>query len=84
MPKAHVVFTELSRLIGTKPYFVADRPTLADILLAAHLDFLAQTPEWRQLTLTTPNLVSWLDRMTRRPSFTTTTWERVAELAKAA
>ena len=84
MPKAHVVFKELSRLLGTRPCFTGESVSLADILVAAHLDFLAQTPEWDQLAQTSPNLVSWLQRMNARPSFKSTTWERVAELAKAA
>lgn len=84
MPKAHVVFNELSRLLGNKPYFAADEVTLADLLVAPQLDFLAATPEWTLLTADNANLVSWLDRMTARPSFAATTWERVAELAKAA
>jgi glutathione S-transferase len=84
MPKARVVFNELSRLLGNKPYFAADEVTLADLLVAPQLDFLAATPEWALLTADNANLVSWLDRMTVRPSFAATTWERVAELAKAA
>ena len=40
MPKAHVVFDELGRLLGTKPYLVGDSVTLADLLIAPHLDFL--------------------------------------------
>ncbi|HME27185.1 MAG TPA: glutathione S-transferase family protein [Acetobacteraceae bacterium] len=84
MPKAHVVFNELSRLLGSKTYFAEDRVTLADILIAPQLSFLAATPEWEVLTAATANLVPWLHRMEDRPSFKATTWERVAELAKAA
>ena len=57
---------------------------LADILVAPQLGFLAETPEWAPLTEASPNLASWLHRMEARPSFKATTWERVAELAKAA
>ncbi|MGO9698176.1 MAG: glutathione S-transferase family protein [Xanthobacteraceae bacterium] len=84
MPKAHVVLRELSRLLGTRAWFTGESVSLADILVAVHLDFLAQTPEWDQLAQALPNLVSWLQRMNARPSFKSTTWERVAELAKAA
>jgi glutathione S-transferase len=84
MPKAHVVFNELSRLLGTKTYFAGEEVTLADILVAPQLDFLAETPEWGALTAASPNLPPWLDRMNARASFKSTTWERVAELAKAA
>ncbi len=84
MPKAHVVFNELSRLLGSKTFLAEEAVTLADILIAPQIDFLALTPEWATLTAATPNLVSWLDRMTARPSFQATTWERVSEMAKAA
>ncbi|MGH6682475.1 MAG: glutathione S-transferase family protein [Pseudolabrys sp.] len=82
MPQAHTVFNELSRLLDSKPYFAGDGLTLADLLVAPQVDFLSQTPEWASLAK--PNLTSWLDRMTTRPSFKATTWERVAALAAAA
>jgi glutathione S-transferase len=84
MPKAHVVFAELSRLLGCSSYLTGGQVTLADLLIAPQVDFLAQTPEWRPLTANAPNLVTWLDRMNARASLRETTWERVAELAKAA
>jgi glutathione S-transferase len=84
MPKAHVVFKELSRLLGSNSYFAGDRVTLADFMVAPQLDFLAATPEWAPLTAAAPNLAPWLDRMNARASLKATTWERVSELAKAA
>jgi glutathione S-transferase len=84
MPRARVVFGELSRLLGAQDYFGGDAVSLADLHLAPQLDFLAMTPEWLPLTLASPDLVSWLDRMNARASFGATTWERVAELARAA
>jgi glutathione S-transferase len=84
MPKAHAVFAELSRLLGSKAYLATEDLTLADLHVAPQLDFLAMTPEWKTLTAQTPNLVRWLDRMNARPSFAATTWERVADMAKAA
>jgi glutathione S-transferase len=83
MPKAHLVLNELSRLLGNKAYLADEQITLADMLIAPHLDFLAQTPEWTPLTAATPNLVSWLQRMNDRPSLRATTWEQMAALAKA-
>lgn len=84
MPKAHLVLNELSRLLGGESYFVGDKLSLADLHVAPQLDFLAKTPEWKQLTVNYVNLVSWLHRMNDRASFQATTWERVAELSKAA
>ena len=83
MPKAHALFNELSRLLGKASWFVEDRMTLADILLAPHMDFLAATPEWPILTEGTGNLVLWMDGMRTRPGFQATSWEKVAAMAKA-
>ena len=82
MPQARTVFSELSRLLGNRPYFAGGAATLADLMVAPQLDFLSQTPEWA--VLANANLTAWLDRMTARPSFKATTWERVAALAAAA
>jgi len=84
MPRAHVVFAELARLLGDKPYLASKDVSLADLMVAPHMDFLALTPEWAVLTKQRSNIVAWLARMNARRSFETTTWERVAEMAKAA
>jgi glutathione S-transferase len=84
MPKAQVVFGELSRQLGDSAYFVGDSITLADVILAPQLDFFTPTPEWEPLTANSPNIRQWLDRMNARPSMRATTWERVAAMAKAA
>jgi glutathione S-transferase len=83
MPKAHTVFDALARELGTQPYFGGSVPTLADLLLAPHVDFFALVPEWSALTATHPNLPAWIERMRARPSMQETTWERVATLARA-
>jgi glutathione S-transferase len=84
MPKGHMVFKELARLLGTHPFFAGDDLSLADLLVAPQLIFLTQVPEWAPLSEGLPNLVEWAERMNARPSFKATTWERVVELAKAA
>jgi glutathione S-transferase len=84
MPKAHAVCNELARLLGTQPYFAGETVSLADLMIAPQLDFLAQTPEWTPLSAGHQNLIDWLARMNARPSFGATTWERVTEMAKAA
>jgi glutathione S-transferase len=82
MPKAHAVFDQLARELGDNRYFVGDQVTLADILLASHLDFFREIPEWAPLAGPHPNLVAWLERMNARPSTVATTWERVDALDK--
>jgi len=84
MPQAHTVFTELARLLGDQPYFAGDAVSLADLLIAPQLAFLTQTLEWSVLGAPHANIVAWLARMEARPSFQATTWDRVAEMAKAA
>ena len=84
MPKAHLVFGELSRLLDRGPYFVGESITLADVMLAPQLDFFVATPEWEPLTANCPTIRQWLDRMNARASMSATTWERVAAMAKAA
>jgi glutathione S-transferase len=84
MPRAHMVFKELSRLLGSKPYFAGDALSLADLHLAPHVEFLTHTPEWKVLGEPYPNLVAWQARMNDRPSMKSTTWERVGQMAQAA
>jgi glutathione S-transferase len=84
VPKARVVFAELARLLGEQPYFTGDAVSLADLLIAPQLAFFTQTPEWSVLSAPHANMVAWLARMEARPSFQATTWDRVAEMAKAA
>jgi glutathione S-transferase len=84
MPQAHTVFGALSQLLAKKAYLASDDAvTLADLLIAPHMDFLAQTPEWTVLTRDRTNLIDWLARMNDRRSMRLTTWEAVLELAKA-
>jgi glutathione S-transferase len=84
MPRARTVFAELARLLGEQPYFAGDGVSLADLLVAPQIDFMAPTPEWSELGVISTSLAAWLARMQARPSFVATTWERVSEMAKAA
>jgi glutathione S-transferase len=84
VPRAHLVFAELSRLLGTNAHLAGPSVSLADLVVAAQMDFIAQTPEWAALTAERPNLPAWLTRVTARKSFQATTWERVAGMAQAA
>lgn len=84
MPRGQVVMAELSRLLGANSYLAGAEPSLADMVVASQMDFLAQTPEWGPLTAGRTNLPRWLELMSGRASFQATTWERVAAMAKAA
>ena len=84
MPFAHRVFGELARLLGEQPYFAGEAVSLADMMVAPQLDFYVGLPEWEPLAGGHANLRAWLDRMNARPSLRATTWDRVAEMARAA
>ena len=84
MPRAHMVFAELSRLLGDGDWFAGDGVSLADLLVAPQIEFFSRTPEWLALTAERSNLIAWLTRAESRPSLKATTWERVAALAQAA
>ncbi|HLK25980.1 MAG TPA: glutathione S-transferase family protein [Caulobacteraceae bacterium] len=84
MPRARQVFDLLARELGERRYFTGEAVTLADILLACHVDFFRELPEWAPLAGPHRNLVAWLERMNARPSLIATTWERVDALDKVA
>ncbi|HKU99217.1 MAG TPA: glutathione S-transferase family protein [Vineibacter sp.] len=84
LPKAHVVVGEVALLLGDNAYLAGDALSLADLLVASHMDFIAQTPEWSAVGASHKNLIAWLARISARPSMQATTWERVAAMAQAA
>jgi glutathione S-transferase len=84
MPKAHVVFDELARLLAQQTYFAGDTLSLADLMVAPAVAFFTLTPEWSVLGAPHANLVAWLARMQARPSMKATTWERLSTTAEAA
>jgi glutathione S-transferase len=84
MPKAHAVYNELSRLLGSASYFAGEHVSLADLLVAPQIDFFVGLPEWEPLTRNNPNIVAWLERMNSRPSMQSTTWAHVNAMASAA
>ncbi len=71
MPMARTAFAELERLLGDQDYLTGDNVSLADIMLAAQLDLLCETPEGKELIADT-HLKPWLERMLSRPSFAAT------------
>jgi glutathione S-transferase len=71
MPMARTCLAELDRLLGDQPYFTGDTFSIADIMLAAQLDLLAETPEGSDL-ITGTRIKPWLERMRARPSFVAT------------
>jgi glutathione S-transferase len=71
LPMAQTCFAELERLLGEQAYFCGDHMSIADIMLAAQLDLLCDTPEGAKL-MDGSSLEPWLKRMRARPSFLAT------------
>lgn len=81
VPDARVCLGELNRLLGDQPFMAGDRLSLADLMLAPQLYYLAVTPECGAILKDTA-LLAWLGRMNARPSMQAT--EPPEELRKAA
>lgn len=81
MPRGHVAFGELSRVLGEADWFGGDSVSLADLMVAPHLDFFAQTPEWLELTAGHCNLAVWQMRVEKLTSLRATTWAKIKEMA---
>jgi glutathione S-transferase len=71
LPMAETCFAVLDGILADQPYFGGDRVSIADIMLAAQLDLLCETPEGATLIADT-RLKPWLKRMLARPSFVAT------------
>ena len=81
LPRGQKVFGELAAMLGDAPYFAGDQVTLADLLLASHVDFFQDIPEWEALTGGHANLRAWIGRVNERPSMVATTWDRADAMA---
>jgi glutathione S-transferase len=71
VPMARTCIAELDRLLGSLRFFAGDQLSIADLMLAPQIDFLAVTPEGKAL-LEGTNLKAWLARMNARPSMIAT------------
>jgi glutathione S-transferase len=84
LPRAGVCIGEVARLLGNQRFMAGDALSIADLMLAPHLDYFAQTPEGRRTFADHPGLAAWLERMRTRPSMAATTWDRLRAGAAAA
>ena len=83
LPKARICLDEVARLLGQQTFMAGERLSLADLMLAPHLDFLGETPEGKALLAPHVNLRAWITRMEERSSMRNTTWEKLNQLAMA-
>ena len=82
IPQTRHCLQVLAGFLEKGPFMAGDAFSLADIHAGSHLELLSRAPEAEEM-MQGP-IQAWLDRLAARPSFATTTWERVADLAKAA
>ncbi len=81
VPPGRVCIAELDRLLGSQRFLAGDQLSIADLMLAPQIDFLAATPEGRTMLAGT-GLEAWLARMNARPSMIAT--QRPESLRSAA
>jgi glutathione S-transferase len=81
VPMGRTCIGELDRLIGAQQFLAGESLSIADLMLAPQLDFLAETPEGKSLLAGT-RIEAWLARMNERPSMRATqrpeAWRRAA------
>ena len=80
VPNAERCFAVLDRMVASQPFMAGDQLSIADLMVAPHLDFLAVTPEGARL-LAGAGLMSWLERMRMRPSMEATTPQKLGMAA---
>jgi glutathione S-transferase len=88
LPKARTAIAAIEGLIGAMPFLAAETLTIADCMLAPHLDFLLAMPEGREMLAASPKLAAWLERMRARESLRETDWsvfeQMLADLSPSA
>ena len=71
LPMGRTCVAELDRLLSAQQFLAGDHLSIADLILAPQLDFLAETPEGKSLIAGT-RIEAWLARMNERPSMRAT------------
>jgi glutathione S-transferase len=71
VPDARLCLGELDRLVDGQPFLAGEHLTIADLMLAPQVYYLAATPEGAAILKDTA-LLSWLGRMNARPSMMAT------------
>jgi glutathione S-transferase len=80
LPLARICIAELVKLKGDGKFMVGDAVSIADVMLAPHIDSVMLTPEGVEMLSGCP-LLPWLDRMRERDSWMATAPERLAKAA---
>jgi glutathione S-transferase len=83
IPDARACIAEISRLLGDRGWFAGDAVSLADLLLAPQLSYLAKVPEGQAMLQEHGALRAWIARMEARPSMKATTPDALRQRAMA-
>ena len=73
LPQTRLCLSEFARLMGGQPFMAGERISLADLLVAPLLYYLARVPEGEAPLAEQPSLRAWLRRIEGRQSFRVTT-----------
>jgi glutathione S-transferase len=68
VPQVQLCVREIERLMDGNVFLADDRPTLADLMLAPHLDYFSMTPEGQTALAPHQRLRNWQQRMATRDS----------------
>ena len=72
VPRARLCLAEFARLMGDQPFMAGERISLADLMVAPLLYYLARVPEGEVPIAEHPSLRAWLRRIEDRQSFQVT------------
>jgi glutathione S-transferase len=81
IPDTRLCLGVCEEFLGDAPFLIGDALTLADLMLAPQLAFLAVTPEGAALSPAYPRLWRWLSRMQARPCMRDSTPDSLAAKA---
>jgi glutathione S-transferase len=72
LPQARLCLSEFARLMGEHPFMAGERISLADLMVAPLLYYLARVPEGEAPLAEHPSLRTWMRRIEDRQSFQVT------------
>ncbi len=81
VPKARPILMAIDTIMGDNAFLTGTAISIADLMLAPHLDFLAMTPEGVELLAPHPRLAAWLALMRSRDSMARTGMDRLLKQA---
>jgi len=80
VPQARICIRELDRLKGSGAFMAGDSVSIADLMLAPHMEYFSAVPEG-QAMLKGTGIEEWLARMQSRPSMQATQRDRLTKAA---